>query len=119
MPAIRKKLDEPHSKMTRVLIEFLAEPTDPRLAEFTVRALAEPSLQSAAVNAIAEAGNPRFIRALLGNTWLLSDQGIVKGCRRLRRIKWIDDRPELLGDFDDRDAGRTVSWGRSKYQRAK
>ena len=110
MPAIRKKLDEPGSKMARVLIEFLAQPTDPRLAEFTVRALAEPNLQSAAANAIAEAGSPRFVRALLGHTWLLSDQGIAKGCRRLRRIKWIDDRPELLGDVGERDAGHTVSW---------
>ena len=108
MPAIRKKLAEPHSKMAGVLTEFLAQATDPRLAEFAVRALAEPNLQSAAANAIAEATNPQFVSALLENTWLLSDPGIAKGCRRLRRIKWIDDRRELLGSVGERDAGRSV-----------
>ncbi|MCH7994617.1 MAG: HEAT repeat domain-containing protein [Planctomycetes bacterium] len=110
MPAIQKKLDEPRSSMTPVLIEFLTQATNPRLAEFTVRALAEPNLQSAAAHAIAETTSARFVRALLGHTWLLSDQGIAKGCRRLRRIKWIDDRPELLGDVGERDAGHAVSW---------
>ena len=110
MNAIRKKLDEPRSQVARVLTEILAEAADPRLAEFTVRALGETNLQSAAATAIAESTNPRFIRALLDHTWLLLDQGIARGLRRLRRINWIDDRPELLGHVGDRDAERIVTW---------
>jgi len=88
--ALRKKLAERQTKLARALNHVLKGVSDPRLAGFAVRALAVPALRAAAAQAIGQARDPAFVRALLGSCWLLADESIERGCRWIQATQWLD-----------------------------
>ncbi|MBU0719575.1 MAG: HEAT repeat domain-containing protein [Planctomycetes bacterium] len=90
MPAICRKLKQPGTSVATAINNLLEGTSDHRLAGFAFRALVCPAIRSAAAKAISQARDPRFIRAILDNVWLLGDPEIEHNCRWIRSWAWID-----------------------------
>ncbi|GAF96607.1 unnamed protein product, partial [marine sediment metagenome] len=63
---IRRKLNEPQTRIARAICEILEGTSDPRLAGFAFRALTMPPLRASAVSAIGRATNVTFRQAVVG-----------------------------------------------------
>ena len=109
-PAIRQKLQEPRTKLARVLNEILTGATDPRLAGFAVRALAIPALRVTTAQLIGRATDPAFIQALLAQTPLLADAEIERGCRRIPSTGWLRGGPDEILQLDADLGIRALRW---------
>ena len=109
-PVIRQKLQEPRTKIARVLNEILTGATDPRLAGFTVQALAMPPLRVTAAQTIGRATDPAFIRAVLAQTPLLADAEIERGCRRIPSTGWLRGGPDEILQLDADLIVRALRW---------
>ncbi len=71
---IRKKLQEPRTRIAHMLGELLERASHPQIAGFVLRALAIPELRAAAVRAISRTEDRAFIRALVDHTWCVGLQ---------------------------------------------
>jgi HEAT repeat protein len=103
--AILAKLGQSHTRIVHMLEELMGGASDPRKAGFLVRALAIPELCGAAVDAIKRGDDADFIQAVVDESWLLGDEKIAQGWRRVRDLRWAK---LLLGSPDRWDA-RSVS----------
>lgn len=86
--ALLAKLDTPGSHIAHMVAEIIEGATDTRLAGFVLRALAIEQLRKPAASAITRTTNPRFMDAILRQTWLLADPRIEQGCRWLKDGEW-------------------------------
>lgn len=108
-PALAKKLAEPKSNLSRVLMDMMRGASDPALAGFTLRALAHPALRASAVQAITRSESSDFLKAILGNCWMLADPSIAAGARRLQPGAWVQRMAALLPRIDEEGAIHLVS----------
>jgi HEAT repeat protein len=99
--AILAKLGQTRTKIAHMFHELMGGTSDPRMAGFLVRALAIPELCAAAADAIKSGADADFIQALVDESWLLGDEKIAQGCRRVRDLHWSR---LLLGSPDRWDA---------------
>lgn len=107
-PSFRKKLDQPQTKIARVLNDMMNRATDPRLAGFILRALAIPALRPTAARAIGQATDLSFIRAILAQSWLLNDPSIGHGARWIRESPWLHRDVATLLKLDGDAASAAV-----------
>ncbi|MHC4696331.1 MAG: HEAT repeat domain-containing protein [Planctomycetota bacterium] len=95
---IRKKLEEPRTKIAHAICEILDGASDPRLAGFALRGLTMAPLRASAVGAIGRATNATFKRAVVAQSWLLVDVEVERACRRIRDSRWLHQSiDDLLG----------------------
>ncbi len=106
--AIRKKLEEPRTKIGHAISEILQGASDPRLAGFALRALAMPTLRSSAVSAIGRATAVALRRAVVARSWLLVDPEIERGCRWIRDSRWLHKSVDELVELGHREAAEAV-----------
>lgn len=109
-PTIRQKVQERHTTIVKAIHALFQTTLDPRSAGFAIRALAIPQLGDAAANAIGRARDPLLIRAILGQTSLLDDIEIRKGCLRIRHCWWLQDSMNVLIRLEGREAWHAVRW---------
>ena len=86
-----EKASSMRSRLGRALLEQLRNPRDPRLAAFTLRALASPDLRSEVARQIGACRNTTFARALARQAWLLGDPQIARSCQRIRSLAWLEE----------------------------
>ncbi|UCE59557.1 MAG: HEAT repeat domain-containing protein [Phycisphaerales bacterium] len=101
--AIRRKLQQRHTEIHRAINGLVERARDPRLAGFTLRALAIPRLQSAAGRAIGEATDGVFQRAVVQNSWLLIDEEVRLGCRCIKTSCWLHEAADQILKLDDHE----------------
>ena len=98
---IRKKLQEPHSRIAKMLGDVVQGGSDPRMAGAVLRALAIPELRSAAVRAFTRPPNPAFFRAVVNASWVLTDAAVERGCRWIRDERWLREWVEGSSRLSD------------------
>lgn len=98
---IREKLDEPRSKLVRVVTDLIDSTRDVRLADFVLRALAIPQLRSTAGQTISRSESEPFLREIFLQTDLLQNEAIERGCRWVREGKWIEEAQRALIDLPE------------------
>ncbi len=106
--AIRKKLNEPRTKIAHAICEILQGTSDPRLAGFALRALTMPPLRASAVSAVGRATRAEFQRAVAAQSWLLVDAEIERACRWIRESRWLHKSVDELVALGEREAARAV-----------
>lgn len=108
--AFQTKLRDPRSKISDAIKEILEHTTDPKLAGFTMHALAMPSVRSIAAKTIAEATDLTFIQALIQHGDLSENREIRQGCQWIRNCGWIHRSTDYLLKLKPADAKKAVQW---------
>jgi hypothetical protein len=104
------KLNDPRCKLAHVLEGMLLSGPDPRKAGFAVRALAIPSLRSAAVVVIRRAQAPDSVRALVAQADLLKRPDVAGGALRIPDCEWLDPSVALFHEAGAGQAEKAVAW---------
>jgi len=95
-PVIRRKIEEERSELRPAILELLVRGADPRLAPFSLCALAIPQFKPAAVAAVERNRSQDFTRALLRSGRLLADPAVARGLAAVRELAWMaTDLPAL------------------------
>lgn len=100
-PVLLEKVREPNSRLAARVCEVLGRATDPRLAGAVLRALATPELRTAAITAITANTDADFLRALVRESWLLTDAEVRSGLLRVPEGAWMDRLVSAVGTFDE------------------
>jgi len=95
-----RKLRQRRSRLALAINNMLNHASDPRIAGFTMRALTIPELRPAAARAISQATSIGFIRALLGQSYLLADPQVERGFRLVNGIRFFRDNLDDLLRMD-------------------
>lgn len=106
--AIREKLAGARAGTEHAINDVLQGASDPRLAGFTLRALALRPIRSAAARAISRAHVPGFVQAIVEESWILLDPAVARGCRRVRESPWLHGDSGTIIALDDRWADNSV-----------
>jgi len=106
--SIRRKLQDRRTKIAGAIGQIIEGTSDPRLAGFSLRALAIPELRASAARAIGMAANTAFRRAVAANSWLLVDADIRQGCRSIRQSPWLHGGADELLKIGDHEAAAAV-----------
>jgi len=94
--AFLQKLAQPRTHIDTAIGSILAGAIDPKLAGFTMRALAMPRIRGHAAKLIGDATDLKFLRAVGESQWLLADPHIREGVARVKQLAWADDAPAVL-----------------------
>lgn len=105
---IKEKLQQPQTRIAPALTVILTSATDPRLAGAVLRGLAIPELRPACVRSINRTTTPVFIRALIEESWLITDPSIQHACRWIREIHWLQEWLDALSTLDEARASQAL-----------
>ena len=106
--AIRRRIAEPKTKITRALGRHFEATSDTRMAAAALRCLAIDELRPTVATAIASASDARFITAILRESWLLTDPDIARGCRWIRPGPWVETACQVAAEAGESVADNAV-----------
>lgn len=96
-PVIEGKVGDPRSRMIHMLTGLIQSTTDPRMADFLIRALGNQTLRGAAAQAIGQA-SANLLSGIFRKAELLDDPGIERGFRFVKDCRWLE--PECSDVLD-------------------
>ncbi len=98
------KASSARSRFRRAILEVLANPQDPGLAGFALRALQSRELRVAVAKQIGSCTHMEFLKGLMAESWLLSDPRIGHEMARIRQWAWLTADPDALLSLTDSEA---------------
>lgn len=105
---IREKLAEPRTNIAHAIGNSLVGTSDPRLASFTLQALAIPELRAAAAETISLSRETTFVRGLASACWLLADKAIRRSCVRIRELRWLGPDADIFSTLNSEQGAALV-----------
>ncbi len=85
---LHAKLADSRSRMVHMLNGLIHATSDPRMADFLLRALAWGSLREGAADAIARASG-KLLKAIVAKADLLCDPAIERGFQAVQECRWL------------------------------
>ncbi len=99
-PIILRKLSARRSHLSRSLQVALASAYQANQAGAVLRSLAIPDLRTSAAQSILRGTGNELLRGVLGESWLLADPRIERGCRWVQYRSWVHNAVRVVSELD-------------------
>lgn len=96
------------TRLARAINSTVRGTLSPRLAAFSLRALAHSELRPNTAKAIAANTGADFVKSLLNESWVLLDPSIANACLWVHDAGWYERHFDIAGALDERSAAHAV-----------
>jgi len=102
------RVSSARSHLAGALNDAVRANTDPAVAGYALRALANAELRAVAAGAIASRADQPFVARLMEDAWVTYDAEVAKACAWIKALPWVTQSEGWLLSLRGRAASRAV-----------